>query len=85
MGLWAEMNDFSDYSKRVPCPLCKGDSEPTLVGGHFKCSLDSHLFNEDGSKIDVDCFCDACQPKRELDVPMSKDLKKKIGKSKKKK
>jgi hypothetical protein len=83
MGLWADMNDFSDYNKRVPCPLCKGESEPTLVGGHFKCSLDSHLFNEDGSKIDVDCFCDACQPKQEPEL--AKALKKKVGKSKKKK
>ena len=85
MGLWAELNDFSDYNKRVPCPLCKGESEPTLVGGHFKCGVCSHLFNEDSSKLDVDCYCDACQPKRDLDVPMSKDLKKKVSKRKKKK
>jgi hypothetical protein len=85
MGQWQELNDFSDYDKRIPCPLCKGESEPTLVGGHFKCGVCSHLFNEDGSKLDVDCYCDACQPKPELDVPMSKDLAKKVSKRKKKK
>jgi rubredoxin len=84
MGLWQEMNDFSDYSKRLPCPNCKGESEPTLVGGHFKCGQCSHLFNEDNSKLDIDCFCDKCQPQKELDVPMSKDLKKKVNKKKKK-
>jgi hypothetical protein len=83
MGLWTELNDFSEYNKRVPCPLCKGESEPTLVGGHFKCSLDSHLFNEDGSKLTIDCYCDACQPKQGPEI--AKELKKKVGKSKKKK
>jgi hypothetical protein len=85
MSQWEELNDFSAYNKRVPCPLCKGESEPTLVGGHFKCSCESHLFNEDGSKLDVDCFCDHCNPEKALDVPMSKDLEKKVSKRKKKK
>jgi hypothetical protein len=83
MGLWAEMNDFSAYSKRVPCSLCKGESEPTLVGDHFKCSVCAHIFNEDGSAIGVECYCEACQPKRELEIPAAKDLKKKVGKKKK--
>jgi len=85
MGQWAELNDFSVYDKRIPCPLCKGESEPTLVGGHFKCGACSHLFNEDGSKLDMDCYCDACQPKKELDVPMGKDSIKKVAKKRKKK
>jgi hypothetical protein len=84
MGQWKELNDFSAWDKRIPCPLCKGDSEPTLVGNHFKCSQDSHLFNEDGSKLDVDCYCEVCQPKKELEVPIIKDLKKKTSKCKKK-
>jgi hypothetical protein len=79
MGLWAEMNDFSEYNKRVSCPLCKGESEPTLVGGHFK-STCGHIFNEDNSPIGIDCFCDVCN-KQEPEV--IKDLKKKVGKRKK--
>ena len=84
MGLWQELNDFSDYNKRIPCSLCKSDSAPTLVGEHFKCSVCSHIFNKDGSDTKVECYCDVCQPKEAMEVPMSKDLKKKIGRKKKK-
>ena len=84
MGLWQELNNFDEYNKRVPCPLCKGESEPTLIGRHFKCSQDSHIFNEDGSTTNIECYCDACSPKEAMEVPMSKDLKKKVEKKKKK-
>jgi len=94
MTNWDEITDFSFYNKRIPCPLCKGESEPTLVGGHFKCSQDSHLFNEDGSKLDVDCFCNVCQKKdqsigKDFDGPKIKkvlsSMAKKLKKHKKKK
>lgn len=70
MGLWQELNDFGSYDKRIPCPLCKGESEPTLIGGHFK-STCGHIFNEDNSPIGIDCFCDICsatveKPKKKL-------------------
>ena len=84
MGQWEDLNNFSFYDRRIPCPLCKGESEPTLVGGHFKCSC-GHLFNEDDSKLDVDCYCDICSQKKELDIPMSKDLEKKVNKKRGKK
>lgn len=85
MGQWEDLNDFSAWDKRIPCALCKGASEGTLVGGHFKCGVCSHLFNENNSKLNVDCYCDSCSKKKELDIPMSKDLGKKISKHKKKK
>lgn len=90
MGLWADLNNFSDYDKRIPCLLCKRESEPTLVGGHFKCSTCSHLFNEDGSPTNIDCFCDICQPKASdlPDLPEHHEIKcskKKVVKNKKKK
>ena len=85
MGQWQELNDFSAYSKRVPCPLDKGDAEPTLVGDHFKCGTCSHIFNEDGSKLEVDCYCDACQPSHIPDLPECHEIKseKKVAKKKK--
>lgn len=82
MGLWAEMNDFSDYDKRIPCPLCGKDSERTIVGEHWKCSVEGHIFNQDGSAIGVECYCDACQPQEQLEL--TKILKKKVGKVKRK-
>jgi len=93
MGQWQELNDFSDYDKRIPCSLCKSESEPTLVGGHFKCGVCSHLFNEDASKLDIECYCDVCQKKeqsvgRDFDDPKIKkvlsSMAKKLKKSKKK-
>ena len=81
MSLWTELNDFSFYNKRIPCPICKGNAEPTLVGNHWKCGC-AHIFNENGSDIEVDCYCDVCIKKQEPKV--LKDLKKKIGKKKKK-
>jgi hypothetical protein len=84
MNLWDQLNDFSYWSQRTPCALCKGESIPTLVGEHFKCQTCSHIFNKDGSEIGVECYCDACKPKEELEIPMTKDLKKKVGRKKKK-
>jgi len=85
MSQWGELTDFSMYGGRIPCILCKGESQLTLVGDHWKCTACAHIFNKDGSPIGVDCYCDACRSKETLEVPMSKDLDKKIGKSKKKK
>ena len=83
MNLWEQLNDFSDYNKRIPCILCGKDAEKTIVGEHWKCSVEGHIFNQDGSAIGVECYCDVCQPKRELEVV--KNLKKKVGRSKKRK
>ena len=68
MGLWKEMNDFSMYDKVLPCVLCKGNSSPTLIGGHFKCLTCDHLFNEDGSVLQVECHCKGCNPEKEKEV-----------------
>jgi hypothetical protein len=61
MGKWAELNDFSMYDGKTPCILCKEDSQLTIVGDHWKCSVCAHIFNKDGSPIGIDCYCDICR------------------------
>jgi ribosomal protein L37AE/L43A len=87
MGLWQELNDFSEFDKKIPCILCKGDSVKTIVGNHWKCSKCDHLFNENGSNLskEIVCYCEVCKPKEEREIPISKELEKKVGKKKKKK
>lgn len=85
MNLWTQLNDFSDFNKKIPCPLCKGESESTLVGNHFKCSVEGHVFNEDGSETGLECWCDSCRSKETLNIPMSKDLETKVAKKRKSK
>jgi hypothetical protein len=87
MNLWAQMNDFPDYNKRIPCVLCKGDSEKTIVGDHWKCSVCAHLFNQDESKLLVECWCETCKPPigTLYDETEKRVSAKKIGKKRKKK
>jgi hypothetical protein len=61
MGMWAELNDFTMFEGKIPCVRCKADSAKTLVGGHWKCSECAHVFNQDGSDIGVECYCETCQ------------------------
>jgi len=63
MDKWKELNDFSGFEGKLPCILCKADSSKTLLGGHWKCSECSHVFNEDGSDIKVQCYCKKCLEK----------------------
>lgn len=65
MNKWAELNDFSMYEGSIPCILCKADSSKTVVGDHWKCSTCAHLFNQDGSEVTVQCYCDVCRKKAE--------------------
>ena len=60
MDSWAQLNDFSEYEGTLPCVLCKADSSKTIVGGHWKCSVCAHLFNQDGSALNVECYCETC-------------------------
>lgn len=58
-SLW----DDSEYEKEIPCPNCGKRSNPTVVGGNWKCSIGcGHLFREDGTKPTMDCFCKKCAP-----------------------
>lgn len=65
MDLWKELTDTSMYDKRIPCVLCTKDSEKTVVGEHWKCSECSHLFNQDGSPLNVECYCEKCSPREQ--------------------
>lgn len=59
MASW-EMLD--GYDKTKPCVECGEDSFPTVHGNHFKCKECDHLWNEDGAKVKVQCFCKKCTP-----------------------
>jgi hypothetical protein len=63
MNIWQEVNDFGLPNKKIPCILCGGESNPTVVGNHFKCSVDGHVFNEDHSPLpeNVECWCEPCR------------------------
>jgi ribosomal protein L37AE/L43A len=65
-----ELSSFPELEGHIPCIICKGESSHTIVGKHWKCSICGHLFNEDGSKIDlpVPCQCDNCNEKVEDEV-----------------
>jgi hypothetical protein len=65
MNKWAELNDFSMFEGNIPCIRCKADSSKTLLGDHWKCSVCAHVFNQDGSDIKVQCYCEACLKKLE--------------------
>jgi hypothetical protein len=90
MDAYKELLDFKGYEKRIPCPLCGKESVPTVLGDHFKCSNDDHLFNENGSPLPdkVECYCEACIPKQpemeELNPKLLSKIKKKIASVKKK-
>jgi len=95
MDQWANLNDFSAWDGNLLCPICKADSSKTLVGNHWKCSGCAHLFNQDKSKLDVDCICDKCQvkaneqaikitKKQDKTVKVLKQLKKSLKKNEKK-
>jgi hypothetical protein len=62
--IWAELNDFSGHEGSIPCVTCKSPSSKTLLGNHWKCSECAHVFNEDGSALKVQCYCEACQKKQ---------------------
>jgi rubredoxin len=82
MATWAELNDFSDHDGTFPCVLCKADSSKTLVGNHWKCSVCAHVFNEDGSELKVQCYCDACSKAKAEKEPQGmslEDLIKKVS------
>lgn len=91
MNKWAELNDFSMFEGTIPCILCKANSSKTLLGDHWKCSECSHVFNEDGSELKIQCYCKTCQEKnKEPTVDLEgalkqlEELKKQKPKSKKK-
>ena len=60
----------------MPCILCQGESQPTLVGDHWKCSVCAHIFNKDSSDIGVDCYCDSCQEKAKVEHEAKEALQK---------
>lgn len=71
MDRWAELNDFSMFEGKIPCILCKADSSKTLLGDHWKCSVCAHVFNKDGSEMQIQCHCETCLKKNqepELDL-----------------
>lgn len=55
-----DLSSFPELEGHIPCILCKGESSHTLIGDHWKCSVCSHVFNQDGSDIKVQCYCDTC-------------------------
>lgn len=90
MGRFEELTDFSMYEGSAPCPLCKGEASKTLMGEHWKCSKCAHIFNADGSGVDVQCLCDKCMAKTEKEHAKQnkeflKALKKASKEAKKKK
>jgi hypothetical protein len=62
---WSDLEDFSAYDREIPCVNCKQSAKPTVVGNNFKCHECSHIFKEDGSKIEVECFCKKCAPEHD--------------------
>lgn len=66
MNLWEQANDFSGLVKPIPCPACGKNASPTIVGSHFKCEEEGHIFNQDGSPLPegVECYCDPCRDKK---------------------
>jgi hypothetical protein len=63
MDRLSELTDFSAYDGVFPCVLCQADSSKTVLGGHWKCSGCAHVFNKDGSEMEVQCHCEACYEK----------------------
>jgi rubredoxin len=64
MGTWQELTDFSNQEGSIPCITCKSTSSKTVLGNHWKCSECAHVFNEDGSELKVQCYCEMCQKKQ---------------------
>jgi len=64
-----DISSFPELEGHIPCFFknCKGIASRTIVGNHWKCTTCGHLFNEDGSKLDVPvpCQCDNCVEKME--------------------
>lgn len=87
---WADLDNFAEYDKEVPCPNCNQPANPTVAGGNWKCNPCGHLFREDGTKPTMDCTCLICNPqhdplagktkgkKAELVLPEKKSKNKKI-------
>jgi len=85
---WADIDNFSEYEKEIPCVNCTKPAKPTVTGGNFKCWDCGHIFKEDGSKIECECHCKKCMPehdplagktkgkKAELQLPEKKSKKK---------
>lgn len=93
MNKWDELNDFSEFEGTLPCILCKADSSKTILGGHWKCSVCGHVFNEDGSALKIQCYCETCAKKQQQEPQLNIEdaikqleaLKKKPKKKSKKK
>lgn len=89
MNSWAELNDFSMFEGTLPCILCKANSSKTLLGGHWKCSECSHVFNQDGSELTIECHCETCAKKKkkepQLDLEEALKQLKKLEKQQPKK
>lgn len=63
---WADLEDFSEYDREIPCVNCKQPAKPTVAGNNFKCSLGcGHLFREDGTKPTMECMCKKCAPEHD--------------------
>jgi len=87
MANWAELNDFSEYEGSIPCVLCKESSSKTIVGDHWKCSKCAHVFNQDGSELQVQCYCETCAKAKADKEPKGmslEDFLKKVGELQKK-
>jgi hypothetical protein len=61
-----DLSSFPELEGHIPCIRCKGESSKTLVGGHWKCSVCAHVFNQDGSDIKIECHCDVCREERKV-------------------
>jgi hypothetical protein len=89
MSLWTELNDFSGLAKPIPCNLCGKDAKATVIGNHFKCEVEGHVFNKDGSPMPKgsECHCETCKPReKEKKQPSWEEIfKKAAGLDKKKK
>lgn len=70
---WDELNDFSAYDKRTPCPLCKKAAEPTVHGDHWKCHECEHVFNTNGEPLPFECFCPTCKPRDPNNIEAMED------------
>jgi len=57
---WAELENFAEYDRELPCFICKQPAKPTVAGGNWKCHSCNHLFREDGTKPEMECFCKVC-------------------------
>jgi ribosomal protein L37AE/L43A len=62
---WADLENFEEYDKEIPCVLCKKPAKKTVVGDNWKCHECQHIFKEDGSKIECECHCKVCMPEHD--------------------